>query len=80
MNTGGKSPWSATAAQLRAVVAGVVLAAVALIGPRIDMAILAAPFVAAATYGAMRRPRQVPGVAMRVDAATLAEGQATSAG
>ena len=79
MSAGDKPAWSATAAHLRAVVAGVVLAAVALIGPRIDMAILAAPFVAAATYGAMRRPRHVLGVHLRVDATTLAEGQATSA-
>jgi uncharacterized protein (DUF58 family) len=70
--------WGATPAHLRAVAAGVLLAAIAVVAQRPDLAVMAAPFLAAAAFGGLRRPSSRPRAELHVDAATMTEGQATS--
>ena len=70
--------WGATPAHLRAVVAGLLLAAIAVVAQRPDLAVMAAPLLAAAALGGLRRPSARPRAELRVDAATMVEGQATS--
>ncbi len=70
--------WGATPAHLRAVAAGVLLAAIAVVAQRPDLAVMAAPFLAAAAFGGLRRPSSRPRAELHVDAATMIEGQATN--
>ncbi len=70
--------WGATPAHLRAVVGGLLLAAIAVVAQRPDLAVMAAPLLAAAALGGLRRPSAPPRAELRVDAATMVEGQATT--
>ncbi len=70
--------WSPTAAHLRAVLMATGCLAVGVIFRRLDAILLGLPFLAAATWGALARPSTTPTVAVRSDADTLFEGQATT--
>jgi uncharacterized protein (DUF58 family) len=71
--------WAPTHAHVRAIVVAIVAAAIAVIGQRTDIAVLAVPFVGAAAWGAVRRPRTAPSAETTLDATTLFEGQWTAA-
>jgi uncharacterized protein (DUF58 family) len=71
--------WAPTHAHLRAVAAAALAIVVAALAGRTDIAVLAAPFVGAAVWGALHRPPGAPAVGMAVDSTTLFEGQWTSA-
>jgi uncharacterized protein (DUF58 family) len=71
--------WAPTHAHVRAIVVAVAAVVIAVIGGRTDIAVLAVPFVGAAAWGAVRRPRTTPHAETTLDATTLFEGQWTAA-
>jgi uncharacterized protein (DUF58 family) len=71
--------WAPTHAHVRAIALAVVAVAVAVIGSRPDLAVLAVPFIGAAAWGAVRRPRRGPSATTSLDTTTLFEGQWTNA-
>lgn len=72
------SGWQPTPAHVRAVVASMVFALVAVLSRRPDLLILATPLGAVAIASALLRPTQTPRVRQFVDHATLREGDATT--
>jgi uncharacterized protein (DUF58 family) len=71
--------WAPTHAHVRAVLVAVLAIAVAVIGTRPDLAVLAVPFIGAAAWGTARRPRRGPSATTSLGATTLFEGQWTNA-
>ncbi len=73
-----KQGWRPTQAQLRALVLGGVLTALAVLFRRPDAAVIGLPFAVLAVWGALTRPRGRPRASLTTDSATLFEGQATT--
>ncbi len=71
-------PWRRTPAASRALLLGVLGALVAVPTRRIDLLVLAVPFVLVATWGWAARPRHTGAAAARVGDRALAEGEATA--
>ena len=71
--------WVPTPAHLRAVAMAAACLVAAAVGRRADLAVLGAPFLAVAAWGARHRPRGAIATAMDVEARALFEGQATVA-
>lgn len=72
------SAWSPTGAHARAVWCGFVLAGAAVLGRRPDLLVLATPFVGAAVWAVLLRPRSALTVQQAMGHATLREGDATT--
>jgi uncharacterized protein (DUF58 family) len=73
-----KQGWRPTQAQLRALVLGGMLTALAVMFRRPDAAVLGLPFAVLAVWGALTRPRGRPQATLSTDSAALLEGQATT--
>ena len=73
-----KQGWRPTQAQLRALVFGGVLTALAVLFRRPDAAVIGLPFAVLAVWGALTRPRGRPQASLATDSTTLFEGQATT--
>lgn len=69
--------WEVTAAHVRALVLGGSGAIAAVVTRRVDLLVLAVPFLVIATWGAVARPRDPMSVTARLGNDELAEGQAT---
>lgn len=69
--------WHPTASHVRAAAAGLILAVTGALVRRPDAIVLAAPLLAIAVWGAVRRPRHEPVVEQSLDHTTLREGEAT---
>ncbi|MFZ4719630.1 MAG: DUF58 domain-containing protein [Ilumatobacteraceae bacterium] len=69
--------WRPTAAHARAMVVGLLLAVIAVLGRRPDLLVLATPFLGAALWAVVRRPTELPGVRQRIGHATVREGDTT---
>ena len=72
------SGWAPTAAHARAVWCGLGLASAAVLGRRPDLLVLATPFVGAAVWAALHRPRSPLTVRQSMGHSTLSEGDATT--
>lgn len=70
--------WVPTHAHLRAVGMAVGCALVAILARRGDVLVLAVPFIGAAAWGALHRPRQAPGIRLAIGERTVFEGQVTT--
>ncbi|MGI9093340.1 MAG: DUF58 domain-containing protein [Mycobacteriales bacterium] len=68
--------WTPTPALVRAVLVAAVLAGVAVLGRRVDVAVLATPFVIGTVLALLRRPLDAPTVRLTGSASSLLEGQA----
>lgn len=68
--------WELTTAHVRAIVLGGGGALAAVVSHRIDLLVLAVPFLVVASWGALTRPRDPLGVRAHLGNDTLAEGQA----
>ncbi len=71
------SPWRPTAALVRALAAGGVGLALAVVLGRPAVVVLVAPLLLVGALGLLHRPRSRPRVAVRVEHAVLREGQGT---
>lgn len=74
---GQLGPWRRTPAAHRALLLGGVSAVIAVVTRRVDLLVLASPFVVVATWGWVARPRHTGSATARVGNRTLTEGQAT---
>jgi len=70
--------WLPTHAHLRAVAMAAVGVLIAVLAGRPDVAVLAAPFIGMAAWGAHRRPRHAPHADMALAETTVFEGQVTT--
>lgn len=70
--------WRPTAAHGRALLGGLSLCVISVLAHRPDLAVLATPLVAAAAWGALRRPTLPPAISQSLGHGTLREGQATT--
>ena len=72
------SEWHPTPAHARAVIVSLGLAALAVLARRADLLVLAAPFLAAAAFGAASRPSTSPVVQQRLGHGVIQEGETTT--
>lgn len=70
--------WEPTAAQVRAIALGGLGTFLAVVGRRVDLLVLATPFIVAAVWGHLRRPTDTIEVTASLDTTILREGQSTS--
>lgn len=70
--------WRPTAAHVRALLAGAVLALVAVLARRPDAAVVATPLVTIAAWSLARRPTVAPAARQRIGHRALFEGQTTT--
>lgn len=68
--------WRITAAHLRALLVAGAGCTAALLLQRLDLVVLAAPFVAVTVWGALTRPRSVPAATTRLSQELVREGRA----
>lgn len=73
-----EASWRPTTAHTRALIGGLLLAVVAVLGRRPDLLVIATPLAGAAVWAAMTRPSTPPTVHQSIDHRTLYEGQATT--
>ncbi len=71
--------WHPTHAHLRALIVAAATLVLAIVAQRPDLLVLAVPFLGAALWGWLDRPRQAPTVDVALDHTTLFEGQWTAA-
>jgi uncharacterized protein (DUF58 family) len=71
-------PWQRTPAASRALLLGAAGAVLGVLTRRVDLLVLAVPFVLVATWGWLARPRGTGSAEARVGNRTLAEGDATA--
>ncbi len=69
--------WAPTTSHARAVLAAATLTAIAVLARRPDLLVLATPFAAAATWGAIRRPTLEPRISHTFGSHLLYEGEPT---
>ena len=70
--------WRPTTAHARALVGGLLLAVVAVLGRRPDLLVIATPLAGAAVWAAVARPSTQPTARQHIGHHTLCEGQATT--
>lgn len=70
----GHADWRPTAAQVRAVTIGALALLIGVLNRRLDLIVLAAPFVIAAAWAARTRPAEVPTARMTLTPSVVTEG------